>query len=160
IGPLINQRAVQKAEDHVHDALKKGAKVLTGGKRLIEGEHSKGNFFEPTLLKNVDHNMKISYEETFGPIAPSLEFEEEEEVIEKANKSEYGLASYLFTNDASRMVRVSESLDYGIVGINDPSPTVAQAPFGGFKESGIGREGGKQGIEDYLEYKYISLQVE
>lgn len=160
IGPLIDQDAVAKAESHVNDAKEKGAKVVIGGNRLLDGVYADGNFFEPTLLMNATHDMKISYEETFGPVAPIFTFKTEEEVIERANSSEYGLASYIFTKDASRMVRVSEALDYGIVGINDPLPTVAQAPFGGVKESGIGREGGRHGIEDFLEYKYISLQLD
>lgn len=160
IGPLIDGEAVDKVENQVKDATEKGAEVLVGGKRLVEGEYAKGHFFEPTLLVNATHDMKISHEETFGPIAPIFSFTTEEEVVKQANSSEYGLASYIFTKDASRMVRVSESLDYGIVGINDPMPTVAQAPFGGVKESGIGREGGRQGIEDYLEYKYLSFQLD
>lgn len=160
IGPLIDEGAVQKVENQVQDAVEKGAKVLVGGNRLIDGEYDKGNFFEPTLLMKATHDMKISHEETFGPIAPVFEFKTEEEAIERANSSEYGLASYIFTKDASRIVRVSEALQYGIVGINDPMPTVAQAPFGGVKESGVGREGGKQGIEDYLEYKYLSFQLD
>jgi succinate-semialdehyde dehydrogenase/glutarate-semialdehyde dehydrogenase len=160
IGPLIDQDAVNKSESHVQDAVEKGAKVVVGGERLTDGEYAKGHFFEPTLLMNTTDEMKISYEETFGPVAPIFQFKTEEEAIERANSSDYGLASYIFTKDASRMVRVSEALDYGIVGLNDPLPTVAQAPFGGVKESGIGREGGRQGIEDYLEYKYLSLQLD
>lgn len=104
--------------------------------------------------------MKISYEETFGPVAPIFTFETEEEAIRYANDTEYGLASYIYTKDGSRMFRVAEALEYGIVGINDSLPTVAQAPFGGIKESGVGREGGKYGIEDYLEYKFLSLQLD
>lgn len=159
IGPLIDKAAVDKVESQVKDAVEKGAEVLVGGNRLSNGEYSKGNFFEPTILVNATHDMKISHEETFGPIAPIFSFETEKEAIEYANSSEYGLASYIFTKDASRIIRVSEALDYGIVGINDPMPTVAQAPFGGLKESGFGREGGRQGIEDYLEYKYLSFQL-
>lgn len=160
IGPLIDQDAVAKAESHVQDAAEKGAEVLVGGNRLTEGAFANGNFFEPTLLKNANHRMKISYEETFGPVVPIFKFSSEAEVITKANSSQYGLASYIFTSNISRMYRVSEALEYGIVGINDPLPTVAQAPFGGVKESGVGREGGKQGIEDFLEYKYLSIQLE
>src|SRR5690625_3564796 len=160
IGPLIDQQAVDKAESHVKDAVEKGAQVVVGGNRLTEDEFANGNFFEPTLLMNATHDMKISYEETFGPVAPILKFKTEEEVIERANSSEYGLASYIFTKDLSRRFRVSEAIEYGIVGINDPLPTVAQAPFGGVKESGIGREGGRHGIEDFLEYKYLSIQLD
>jgi succinate-semialdehyde dehydrogenase/glutarate-semialdehyde dehydrogenase len=160
IGPLIDGDAVNKVESQVQDAKEKGAEVLVGGKRLDDGQYEKGHFFEPTLLVNATDEMKISHEETFGPVAPIFSFKTEEEAIERANNSEYGLASYIFTKDASRIVRVSEALDYGIVGINDPMPTVAQAPFGGVKESGIGREGGRQGIEDYLEYKFLSFQLD
>ncbi|MEK3906021.1 NAD-dependent succinate-semialdehyde dehydrogenase [Oceanobacillus sp. FSL W7-1309] len=160
IGPLINERAIEKAEDQIKDAVEKGAKVVVGGERLNKGKFKDGYFYQPTLLTNATHEMKISHEETFGPVAPIFEFETEDEVIEKANNSVYGLASYIFTNDASRIFRVSERLEYGIVGINDPAPTVAQAPFGGVKDSGVGREGGKYGIEDYLEYKYLSLQLD
>lgn len=159
IGPLIDEAAVGKAESHVRDAIEKGSTLLVGGNRLTEGEYAKGHFFEPTLLTNATHQMKISYEETFGPIVPIFTFKTEDEVISRANGSPYGLASYLFTNDLSRVYRISEALEYGIVGINDPLPTVAQAPFGGVKESGIGREGGRHGIEDFLEYKYISIQL-
>lgn len=159
IGPLIDEAAVEKAENHVQDAVEKGSTLLVGGNRLTEGEYAGGHFFEPTLLTNATHQMKISYEETFGPIVPIFTFKSEDEVISRANGSPYGLASYLFTNDLSRVYRVSEALEYGIVGINDPLPTVAQAPFGGMKESGIGREGGRHGIEDFLEYKYISIQL-
>lgn len=160
IGPLIDTAAVEKAESQVKDAVEKGAEISIGGNKLTEGEFANGHFFEPTLLKNVNHNMKISYEETFGPVVPVIKFDTEEEVIEKANNSEYGLASYFFTKDLSRMYRVSEALEYGIIGVNDPLPTVAQAPFGGVKESGVGREGGRQGIEDFLEYKFLSIQLE
>lgn len=160
IGPLIDQEAVAKAEDHVKDAVAKGAVVSVGGNKLTEGEFANGNFFEPTLLENADHSMKISYEETFGPVVPVFKFSSEEEVIDRANSSQYGLASYMFTKDISRMFRVSEALEYGIVGINDPLPTVAQAPFGGVKESGVGREGGRQGIEEFLEYKFLSIQLD
>lgn len=157
IGPLINERAIEKTESHVIDAISKGAKVIYGGSKP-EGEvFSKGHFFKPTVLLHATNDMKIAYEETFGPVAPIFDFETEEEVIEKANDTVYGLASYIFTQNGARMFRVSEALDYGIVGVNDAMPTVAQAPFGGVKESGIGREGGKYGIEDYLETKFISF---
>src|SRR5699024_10563091 len=160
IGPLIDGDAVQKAASHVEDAKNKGAEVVAGGNRLKEGEFANGFFFEPTLLMNATEEMKISYEETFGPVAPIFSFKTEEEVIEKANSSQYGLASYMYTKDGSRMFRVSEALEYGIVGVNDPLPTVAPAPFGGVKESGLGREGGRQGIEDFLEEKFVSIQIE
>ncbi|HLQ82817.1 MAG TPA: NAD-dependent succinate-semialdehyde dehydrogenase [Pseudogracilibacillus sp.] len=160
IGPLIDHQAVEKAFKHVEDAKSKGADVIAGGRKLTDGKYRNGFFFEPTLLKNATEEMKIFYEETFGPVAPIFSFKTEEEAIEKANDTPYGLASYMYTKDGSRMIRVSEALDYGIVGINDPLPTVAQAPFGGVKESGLGREGGRQGIEDFLEEKFISIQLE
>ncbi len=160
IGPLIDQAAVAKAQEHIDDAVAKGATILTGGSKLTEGELANGCFFAPTVLLNATHEMKISYEETFGPVAPIFTFETEEEAIRYANDTEYGLASYIYTKDGSRMFRVAEALEYGIVGINDSLPTVAQAPFGGIKESGVGREGGKYGIEDYLEYKFLSLQLD
>ncbi|MDR7076046.1 succinate-semialdehyde dehydrogenase/glutarate-semialdehyde dehydrogenase [Neobacillus niacini] len=159
IGPLINTEATEKAQEHIDDAVEKGATILCGGSRLTEGEYAKGSFFAPTVLLNANHNMKIAYEETFGPVAPIFTFKTEEEAIKYANDTIYGLASYIFTNDGSRMFRVPEKLEYGIVGINDPLPTVAQAPFGGVKESGVGREGGKYGIDDYLDYKYLSFQL-
>jgi len=159
IGPLIDGAAVEKSLEHVEDAVQKGAKVITGGKKVTEEPYHNGSFMSPTVIVNATHEMKISHEETFGPIAPLFPFNDEEEVVELANSSEYGLASYIYTNDISRSVRVSEALQYGIVGINDALPTVAQAPFGGIKESGFGREGGRQGIEDYLEYKFLSLQI-
>jgi len=159
IGPLIDANAVEKAASHVQDAVDKGAEIVVGGQKLTEDQYAKGNFFEPTLLKNANDQMVISYEETFGPVVPVFTFKTEQEVIERANHTQYGLASYVFTNDLTRVYKVSEALDYGIVGVNDPLPTVAQAPFGGVKESGVGREGGRQGIEDFLEYKYISIQL-
>lgn len=160
IGPLIDEGAVSKVESHISDATEKGAQVLAGGSRLDEGNFKDGFFFQPTVLTNVNDDMKISFEETFGPIAPVFTFSSEEEVIARANNTEYGLASYIFTNHNSRIIRVSEALNYGIVGVNDPLPTVAQAPFGGVKESGIGREGGRQGIVEFLEDKFISIQMD
>ncbi|WP_305034062.1 NAD-dependent succinate-semialdehyde dehydrogenase [Ammoniphilus sp. YIM 78166] len=160
IGPMIDRAAMDKAQEHIDDAVEKGATLLSGGSKVTEGELEKGCFFAPTVLLNATHEMKIAYEETFGPVAPIFTFETEEEVIRYANDTVYGLASYVYTKDGSRMFRVAEALDYGIVGINDALPTVAQAPFGGIKESGVGREGGKYGIEDYLEYKFLSLQLD
>src|SRR5699024_4705912 len=160
IGPLIDSEAVEKAFEHVEDAKNKGAGIAAGGNKLTSGKFKNGFFFEPTLLTNATEEMNISHEETFGPVAPVFSFKTEEEAIEKANNSPYGLASYMYTKDGSRMVRVSEALEYGIVGVNDPLPTVAQAPFGGVKESGLGREGGHHGIKDFLEEKFISVQIE
>lgn len=160
IGPLINENAVAKTIEHVEDSVRKGAEVIYGGKKPSGKEFENGFFFEPTILMHATHEMKIATEETFGPVAPIFEFETEEEVVQLANDTDYGLAAYFYTKDVSRVFRVSEALEYGIVGINDPLPTTAQAPFGGVKESGVGREGGKYGIEDYLEYKYVSLELD
>lgn len=155
IGPLIDELAVKKSEEHVQDAVAKGAKIVAGGKRR-DGD---GYFYEPTIITDVQDNMTICQEETFGPVAPILVFDSEEEVIKRANQVPYGLAAYFYTNDLSRAVRVAEKLEYGIVGLNDALPAVAQAPFGGVKESGVGREGGKEGLKDFLETKYISMKI-
>lgn len=134
----------------------KGASLLCGGQR-VEGELADGLFYEPTVLGGVNKDMLITYQETFGPVAPIIPFDTEEEVIELANNTEYGLAAYFYTQNISRGIRVSEALEFGIIGYNDAIPTVAQAPFGGMKESGMGREGGHQGLDEYLEEKYISM---
>jgi succinate-semialdehyde dehydrogenase / glutarate-semialdehyde dehydrogenase len=160
IGPLINEGALAKMNEQVDDAISKGASVLYGGERLTGGEYDKGFFYCPTLLVNSKEGMKILHEETFGPVAPLIRFTSEEEVIERANNIEYGLASYFYTNDISRMYRVSERLEYGMVGINDAAPFSVQAPFGGVKESGLGREGGSEGIEDYLNVKMTSTRIQ
>lgn len=154
IGPLINEDAVRKVQKQIEDAEKQGAKVETGGKR------TEGLFMEPTVLSNVKDTMACMYEETFGPLAPVTSFKTEEEVIARANDSVFGLAAYVFTENISRGIRISEALEYGIVGLNDGLPSTPQAPFGGFKQSGIGREGGYHGIEEYLEVKYISVGIE
>jgi succinate-semialdehyde dehydrogenase/glutarate-semialdehyde dehydrogenase len=154
IGPLINEQAVEKVEKHVRDALGKGAACVVGGKRM---EQVGSLFYEPTILTGVTEEMLVTQEETFGPVAPIQVFSDEREAIKKANNTPYGLAAYLYTRDLSRAIRVAEALEYGIVGLNDGLPSAAQAPFGGFKESGLGREGGRQGIEEYLETKYISV---
>lgn len=159
IGPMINQDAVDKSHDHVTDAVSKGASILCGGKALTKNEYKNGYFYSPTVLVDVNEKMKITYEETFGPVAPLIRFSTEDEVIEKANNTQYGLASYFYTNDLSRAHRVSEKLEYGMVGVNDPAPFAVQAPFGGVKESGSGREGGKYGLDDYLETKLISVAI-
>lgn len=159
LGPLVNQDGVDKAHEHVTDAAEKGAAILCGGKVLIENEYRNGYFYSPTVLAEVTEEMKITHEETFGPVAPLIRFHSEEEVIEKANNIEYGLASYFYTNDISRVHRVSEKLEYGMVGVNDAAPFAAQAPFGGVKQSGLGREGGKYGLEDYLETKMVSVAI-
>lgn len=154
-GPLINQKAVLKVQEHIEDALNQGAKLLSGGKKHSLG----GNFFEPTLLGNVTQNMLVAKEETFGPLAPIFVFDEEEEVIQKANDTEFGLASYFFTEDYARQWRVSEALEYGMVGVNTGLISNEVAPFGGVKLSGLGREGSKYGISEYLELKYLCLNL-
>ncbi|MDM5334189.1 NAD-dependent succinate-semialdehyde dehydrogenase [Ureibacillus composti] len=159
VGPLASKNSLSKVEEHVQDALSKGAHLLCGGQR-IEGELADGLFYEPTVLAGVNTDMIITREETFGPVAPIIPFDTEEEVIGLANSTEFGLAAYFYTKDISRSVRVSEALQFGIIGMNDAVPTVAQAPFGGIKESGMGREGGHQGIDEYLEEKFISLGFE
>lgn len=159
VGPLINAAALEKVEEHVADAVARGAHIVAGGRRLLFPSMEKGHFYAPTVLTQVTGDMKICREETFGPVAPILSFRSEEEAIRKANDVPYGLASYVFTNDLSRTFRMLEALEYGIVGINDPNPAVAQAPFGGWKESGLGREGGHYGIEAFLEIKYASITL-
>ncbi|MDR6225554.1 NAD-dependent succinate-semialdehyde dehydrogenase [Desmospora profundinema] len=154
IGPLIDRAAADKVEGHVKDALEKGARLVVGGTRLSEGDV---HFFEPTVLADITDNMRIQQEETFGPVAPIQTFRTDEEAIAKANDSRYGLAAYFYTQDLSRTIRVAEALEFGIVGVNDGVPSTAQAPFGGMKESGLGREGGRYGVEEFLETKYISL---
>ena len=152
-GPLIDMKAVEKVESHIADAVSKGAKVLVGGKRHALGS----TFFEPTLLANVTTDMKVTYEETFGPVAPLFSFKTEEQAIQMANDTEFGLAAYFYTNDMARIWRVSEALEYGMVGVNAGLISTEVAPFGGVKESGIGREGSKYGIEEYLEIKYVCM---
>jgi succinate-semialdehyde dehydrogenase / glutarate-semialdehyde dehydrogenase len=153
IGPLIDQKAVEKAEEHIADAVDHGAKVSLGGKRHALG----GNFFEPTILLDVRKGTKLMSEETFGPVAPLTRFSSEAEVIAMSNDTEFGLASYFYTRDIGRVWRVAEALEYGIVGINEGLISTEVAPFGGVKQSGIGREGSKYGIEDYLEVKYLCM---
>lgn len=153
LGPMINSKAVEKIESHVMDACNGGAKVLVGGKRHDLG----GNFYDPTVLVNVDPSMLLNREETFGPVAPIISFETEQQVVELANDTEYGLAAYFYTKDHSRAWRVAEELESGMVGINTGLISNEMAPFGGIKQSGLGREGSSYGIEDYLEVKYICV---
>jgi len=152
-GPLISEAAIEKVSTHIEDAKNRGAIVTTGGNVHALG----GLFFEPTVLTQVSDEMLISREETFGPVAPIFSFESEQEVIERANNTPYGLAAYFYTTDLAKSWRVSEQLDYGMVGLNTGIISTEMAPFGGIKESGIGREGSKYGVDDYLEMKYVSL---
>lgn len=153
IGPLINSQALQKMDELMNDALAKGAEILLGGSRHELG----GNFFQPTLLRNIDDSMRLANEEIFGPIAAIQSFATEDEVVEKANATEYGLAAYFFSRDIGRVMRVSENLEYGIVCSNSGVFSTEVAPFGGWKQSGIGSEGGKEGIADFYETKFHSL---
>lgn len=152
----LTKRAVEKVEEHVEDALANGAKAILGGARHALG----GTFFEPTVLTGVTTKMKVTREETFGPVAPLFRFKDEAEAIQMSNDTEFGLASYFYSRDVGRIFRVAEALEYGIVGINEGVISTEQAPFGGIEASGLGREGSKygiEGIEDYLEIKYLCL---
>ncbi len=152
-GPLIDKNSLEKVKDHVNDAVSSGAEIAIGGNVHSLG----GNFYEPTVLSNVTNKAKITYEETFGPVAPIYKFSSDEEVINMANDTPFGLASYFYARDIGRIWKVAEQLEYGIVSVNTGLPTKAEIPFGGVKESGLGREGSKYGIDEYLEIKYISL---
>lgn len=152
-GPLIDMAAVEKVEEHISDAIDKGAELKLGGKRHALG----GSFFQPTILTNVSSDMKVAREETFGPLAPLFRFYEEDDVIHQANDTEFGLAAYFYSRDLARTWRVSEALEYGMVGINTGIISNEIAPFGGIKQSGIGREGSQHGIEEYLEMKYLCI---
>jgi succinate-semialdehyde dehydrogenase/glutarate-semialdehyde dehydrogenase len=152
-GPLINDAAISKIEDHVADAIAKGACLNTGGNRHALG----GTFYEPTVISGVTPEMKVAKEETFGPLAPIFSFKTEEDALQMANDSEFGLAAYIYTRDLGRSWRMGEGLEYGMVGINEGIISTTVAPFGGIKQSGIGREGSKYGIEDYVEIKYLMV---
>jgi succinate-semialdehyde dehydrogenase/glutarate-semialdehyde dehydrogenase len=152
-GPLIDDKAVLKVEEHIQDATSKGAKVVAGGKRHARG----GRFFEPTVMVDVTAAMMVAKEETFGPVAPLFRFTTEEEALTQANNTEFGLAAYFYARDVARVFRVAEALESGMVGINTGLISTEVAPFGGVKESGLGREGSKYGIEEYLEIKYLCL---
>ena len=152
-GPLIDERAIAKVESHVADALAKGGRVAAGGKRHALG----GNFYEPTVLLDVTPGMRVAREETFGPVAPLIRFTDEAEVLRLANDSAAGLAAYFYTRDLARSWRVQEALEYGIVGVNTGIFSTEVAPFGGVKESGLGREGSRHGIDDYTELKYVCV---
>ena len=155
IGPLIDEKAIAKVQEHIADALDKGARVATGGKPHELG----GNFFQPTILVDVPSDAKVAKEETFGPLAPPFRFKDEADVIAQANDTEFGLAAYFYARDLGRVFRVGEALEYGIIGINTGLISTEVAPFGGVKSSGLGREGSKYGIEDYLEIKYMCIGI-
>jgi succinate-semialdehyde dehydrogenase/glutarate-semialdehyde dehydrogenase len=159
IGPLVNQAAVDKVERQVKDAVAQGASLHTGGSRLLENGLNKGHFYAPTLLSNVTPDMLIYREETFGPVAPVIAFDDDDDVLAMANDTSYGLAAYVYTQNLSRAMRAFEGLQFGIIGINDINPTSAAAPFGGMKESGLGREGAREGIEEYLETKLGGFSI-
>jgi succinate-semialdehyde dehydrogenase/glutarate-semialdehyde dehydrogenase len=159
IGPLIDDAALDKMERQVADAIGKGAQVLTGGERITTGGLDAGCFYAPTLLADVTPDMQIYREETFGPIAPVVLYDTEQEVIEMANDTEYGLASYVYTNNLARAWRVFERLKFGMVGVNDINPTSAAAPFGGVKSSGLGSEGAREGLLEYLDTKLVGLSI-
>jgi len=152
-GPLIDQAAVAKVERHIADAVSKGARIVLGGQRHALG----GTFFQPTILSDVTTDMAVAQEETFGPVAPLFRFQTEEDAIRLANATEFGLAAYFYSRDIGRVWRVSEALEYGMVGVNTGLISTEIAPFGGVKASGIGREGSKYGIEEYLEIKYLCM---
>jgi succinate-semialdehyde dehydrogenase/glutarate-semialdehyde dehydrogenase len=154
-GPLVNAAAVEKVERHIQDAIAQGARIVCGGSRHALG----GSYFQPTVLANVSADMQICRDETFGPVAPVIRFETEAEAIRMANDTEFGLAAYFFTRDMARTWRVAEALEYGMVGVNAGVISTEVAPFGGVKQSGLGREGGAEGIDAYLETKYLCMTV-
>ena len=159
IGPLVNQKAIEKVERQVEDATSKGAELLCGGHRLMDDGLDRGYYYAPTVLSNVTSDMLIYREETFGPVAPIIAFDDDDDVLEMANDTHYGLAAYIYTQNLSAAMRTFEGLRFGIIGINDINPTGAAAPFGGQKESGLGREGGHEGIFEYLETKLGGFSV-
>jgi len=153
IGPLVNDAAIRKVDAQVNDARAKGATVICGGTSLVIDGLESGNFYAPTLLSNVTTDMLIYREETFGPVAPVIPFDDDDDVIAMANDTNYGLAAYVYTRDLSTAMRAFEALEFGIVGINDINPTSAAAPFGGMNNSGLGREGAREGLMEYMETK-------
>jgi succinate-semialdehyde dehydrogenase/glutarate-semialdehyde dehydrogenase len=155
VGPMINARAVDKIERHVNDAVQRGAKVLTGGRRLQSGSAAEGHYFAPTVLANATREMQLASEETFGPVVPLFRFESEEEVVHDANDTPYGLAAYFYARDVARIWRLADRLEAGIVGVNEGVLASEAAPFGGIKESGYGREGSRYGLDDYMHMKYL-----
>ncbi|HFK7623652.1 TPA: aldehyde dehydrogenase family protein, partial [Listeria monocytogenes] len=158
VGPLIREDAIDKIDKQLKNATDKGAKVLTGGGRLTGSDYDKGNFYKPTVLDNVTREMDIFYEETFGPVIPLITFETEDEAIEMANDSEFGLASYFYTKDLARVEKVGAALEYGMVGANEIVISNPETPFGGVKHSGFGRENGHYGMEEYIQVKFINLK--
>jgi succinate-semialdehyde dehydrogenase / glutarate-semialdehyde dehydrogenase len=154
-GPMIDDKAVAKVEELIADASSKGANIIAGGERHALG----GSFFKPTVITNVTSHMQVAREEIFGPVAPLFKFNTEAEAIQMANDTEFGLAAYFYSKDISRVWRVSEALEYGMLGINTGAISTEVAPFGGMKSSGLGREGSKYGIEDYLEIKYLCMGI-
>ncbi|MCW2739845.1 MAG: gabD [Blastococcus sp.] len=156
VGPLVEEAAMVKVEAHVADAIERGAQVVLGGQR-VESASGSRLFFEPTIIRYADETMLLSREETFGPVAPIFTFTDEDDVLRRANDSDFGLAGYFFTQDLNRAIRVAERLEYGTVGLNDATISAVQAPFGGVKQSGIGREGGPLGVDEFLDTKYVSV---
>ena len=159
VGPLVNEAAIEKVDKQVKDAVSKGATLHCGGHRLIEEGLSSGFFYAPTVLSGVTEDMLIYREETFGPVAPIIAFDDDDDILAMANDTHYGLAAYIYTQNLSAAMRTFEGLRFGIVGINDINPTAAAAPFGGQKESGLGREGGHEGIMEYLETKLGGFSI-
>ena len=159
IGPLVNEAAVAKVENQVKDAVAKGAEVLCGGQRLIEGDLGQGHFFAPTVLNNVTPDMLIYREETFGPVAAVVPFDDDDDVLAMANDTHYGLAAYVYSQNLTQAMRLFEGLEFGIIGINDINPASAAAPFGGQKDSGLGREGSREGLQEYLETKVGGFSI-
>lgn len=158
-GPLINQEGVEKVEEQIKDAVEKGATILSGGHRLVEGEFANGFFFEPTVLDGVTKEMAIFYKETFGPVIPLITFKEEEQVIKDANDTVFGLASYFFSTNIHTIANVSNKLQYGMVGVNDTAISNSATPFGGVKHSGFGRENGTYGVEEYITAKFVTIRT-
>jgi succinate-semialdehyde dehydrogenase/glutarate-semialdehyde dehydrogenase len=159
IGPLINEETRAKVHSLVEDAVKHGAKLVAGGRYLTGDPYAKGFFYAPAVLVGVTDDMAIAQEEIFGPAAPLLVFDTEEEVVRRANATKFGLAAYFYTRDMARLVRVAEQLEYGLVGANDATGYTHEIPFGGFKESGLGREGGHEGIAEYTEVKSVVVNL-
>ncbi|MCB0989723.1 MAG: NAD-dependent succinate-semialdehyde dehydrogenase [Acidimicrobiales bacterium] len=159
VGPLVNEAAVAKVENQVEDALARGAAAPVGGHRLAEAPFDKGHFFAPTLLTGIDSTMLIRREETFGPVAPVIVYDDVDTIIDEANDTNYGLAAYVYTGSLATAITAVEGLDFGIIGVNDVNPTSASAPFGGMKDSGLGREGSAEGIDEYLETKLAGISL-